>query len=375
MTDKSRSLEERLAALTGRRYAVLTSRATAALYLAFRALDRAGSRIVLPAILCPSPAYAALYAGYRLAFCDVEPETGNISVSALERLLADTPDVVAVLTTHLYGQPAKMAAICEVAERAGVTLIEDGAQALGATMPDGSPMGRYGICSVLSFGHTKIVDVGYGGALVSDDQGLVETIRRTDAKLATSGKDRARLSAEFRSEYYRIRAAAEIDPAANEEFLGFPGRYRSLYLDSFDEPRIAGLGKALDGLAANLDARRRKAAIYDEILATAALDPLRRDPGAAPWRYGVRVRGNEQKRVTKALRDAGFDSSNWYPSLHRWFEESRRQDESLLKNACTHEEAILNLWLDNETDEARVKACAEALADLVSGGIIARAMP
>ena len=86
MTDKSRSLEERLAALTGRRYAVLTSRATAALYLAFRALDRAGSRIVLPAILCPSPAYAALYAGYRLAFCDVEPETGNISVSALERL-------------------------------------------------------------------------------------------------------------------------------------------------------------------------------------------------------------------------------------------------------------------------------------------------
>lgn len=374
MTDETRDLEERLATLTGRRYAVLTSRATAALYMAFQALDRESGRIVLPAILCPSPAYAVLYAGYRPVFCDVEPETGNISVSALEKLLADTPDVVAVLATHLYGQPAQMTAICEVAERAGVAVIEDGAQALGATMPDGSPTGRYGICSVLSFGHTKIVDAGYGGALVSDDQDLVETVRRADAELATPGIDRARLAADFRSEYYRIRAAAETDPAANEEFLGFPRRYRSLYLDRFDESRTAGLGEALDGLTATLDARRRKAEIYDELLATAALDPLHRDPGAAPWRYGVRIREDEQKRVTEALREAGFDSSNWYPSLHRWFEDGRRQDELSLKNACTHEGTILNLWLDDATDEARVTACAEALADLASHGNIARAV-
>jgi len=289
-----------------------------------------------------------------------------MSAAALDILLAKTPDAVAVMPVHLYGQPADMETLCAVAERRDVPVIVDAAQALGAAMADGTPACRFGVCAVLSFGHTKIVDAGYGGALVTDDDEFAETIRAAEAGLAEPHTEHAEMASAYRDGYYQIRDAAAVDPGANERFLDFPTRYRSLFVDRFDPARSADILRALDRLDRTLVDRRHKAAIYDLELNATQISPLHRDGGGAPWRYNVHVSPNEQKHVTEGLRVAGFDASNWYPSLHRWFEAGRRQDEATLPRALAHERSIINLWLDDATDDARVTACARALADLVS---------
>lgn len=363
LKDAALALEARLAEITGRRYCVMTSRSTAALYLAFHTLAPHPGRIVFPAVLCPSPVYAALYAGHQPAFCDVDRKTGNMDPAALESLLAETPNVVAVMPTHLYGQPARMEEICAVAHAHDVAVVEDLAQALGATMPNGGETGCFGICSVLSFGHTKIIDAGYGGALVTDDKELAMNIRNAEAQLSEPTRDRGTLAATYSADYYRIRDAAVTDPRAHDEFLSFPARFRPLYLDRFDTARAAAINQALNGLKQTLEARRRKAAIYDQKL-TGVLDPLHRDPGSAPWRYSVYLPPGNQVTLTNALRDSGFDASNWYPSLHRWFKAGREQGEKSLGRALAHESSVLNLWLDDSTDDDRVSACAEKLVIL-----------
>jgi len=364
MTGPTHDLEARIAALTGRERAVLTSRATAGLYLCFGVLARQGGRIIFPAILCPSPAYAALYAGFEPLFCDVTPTTGNIDPDAFAAILKETPDVSAVVPTHLYGQPAEMERICEIAQHAGITVIEDIAQALGATMPDGKPVGGFGTFAVLSFGHTKIVDASYGGAIVTDDPDLADRLRAAEAKLPEPTENRASLATEYRNEYYQIQDAARTDRTAEAAFLDFPDRFRPLYLDRFDPGRAKDLAAALERLDASVAARRRKASIYDDAVTSAGLQPLHRGPGAAPWRYGIRLAAEEQIRITEGLRAEGFDASNWYPSIHRWFAAGRTPDAPDLSAAELHEKTILNLWLDDATDEARVVSTAECLIRL-----------
>jgi len=366
MTSNIQELEERLATMTRRKRCVLTSRATAALYLTFQALDRSNGRIIFPATLCPSPAYAALYAGHSPLFCDIDPQTGNMDPVALEALLANSRDVVAIVAAHLYGQPPDMAALCFAAEQHDIPVIEDIAQGLGATMPDGTPSGSSGNCAILSFGHTKIIDAGYGGALVTDDEQLADRLHAAECNLATPDPACTNLAASYSKNYYRIRDAAESNLHANDDFFDFPVRYRALYLDRFTPSRANEILQALDGLDKTLAARRRKAAIYDEILYSTSITALHRDKGAAPWRYNVHLPSGDQKRLTDELRNSGFDASNWYPSLHRSFEATRHQNEAELSQALKHEGAILNLWLDDMTNDDRVAACAHRLANLLT---------
>lgn len=355
-------IENRLAALTGRAHCVVTSRATSALFLAFRALAKDGGTIVFPAILCPSPAYAALYSGHRPIFCDIEPTTGNLCPIALNDLLARTPDVVAVMVAHLYGQPASMSAIRAVASQHNLPVIEDAAQALGASFEDGTPVGSAGNVGVLSFGRTKIVDAGQGGAIVTDDAQLADRLRANEQSLKPSDANATALAEDYRRSYYRARTLPRA--VADEEFLAFPERYRSLYLYRRNPGHNADLLRALDRLAYTKTIRRQKAAIYDEVLDGAPVTPLRRSDGAVPWRFGILVEPDRQASITNGLRAAGFDASNWYPSLHRWFESGRAQNPASLPNAIKHEDMIINLWLDDASDEERVTDCAHTVTRL-----------
>tara|TARA_Y100000588_G_scaffold392835_2_gene506264 strand:- start:9431 stop:10540 length:1110 start_codon:yes stop_codon:yes gene_type:complete len=367
MSNDIMQLEKKLADLTGRRECVLTSRATTALFLAFTGLGAARGNIIFPATLCPSPAYAAIYAGHKPIFCDVEPDTGNMSPTALKELLKVTSNVVAITAAHLYGQPSELGSICAIAAQHQIPVIEDVAQALGATMKDGTPAGNFGICSVLSFGYSKIIDVGYGGALVTDDLAFANSVRSMEKQLPTPSKQQSKLAQHYRSEYYRIRSAAALSSSRHSEFLNFPERFKPLFINRFVPFKIEATLEGLKSLGQNLAARHGKADLYDRQLADSGVVKLRRDAGAAPWRYCVLLPADEQTRITLHLRSANFDASNWYPSLHRWFGTEESQGQAQPNESLTHEDKILNLWLDHNVDEKKVLACGKELAQLLSG--------
>lgn len=363
---RQRELENRLAELCGRRFCILTGRAASALYLAFRSLPAGGRRIVLPAILCPAPANAALYAGFEPLFCDVSMTDANLSVTDLEKLLAEHDDIAGIMPAHLYGHPANMTSIEALARRHEVPVIEDAAQAFGGTH-EGRPLGSFGDMSVISFGHTKIIDIGHGGAVLTNDETLAMRLREAATALPAPAPAHDAMALDARATYYRLKAKADQEPRLNALFLPLPEIYRDLYLIGFDPTRTEDLMHALDGLETAVDARRRKAAIYREALADADGMFLEPRPGGVPWRFSFLLPEGQQSNVTDGLRAADFDASNWYPALPKWYEAGRRQESETFANADQIEHRILNLWLDSATDEHRIEANCRVLTELLCG--------
>ncbi len=168
--------EAEFARYLGCRHAVGLSSGTDALILALRALGvGAGDEVVVPAFGFVATAEAVVLAGATPVFADVAPETLTISPASVARVI--TPRTVAVIAVHLYGHPADTDALRRLIDPHGIALIEDAAQAHGATVSE-KPIGSLGTISCFSFYPTKNLGAwGDAGAVATDDEGLAERIR------------------------------------------------------------------------------------------------------------------------------------------------------------------------------------------------------
>jgi dTDP-4-amino-4,6-dideoxygalactose transaminase len=358
MNSPLHDLESRLAGLFGRRHCVAVGRGATALYLALRALGRPSGKVVLPAVVCPSPASVTLYAGLEPVFCDISLDDFNLDPASLVRVLDRHPDAVAVMPVHLYGQAAPMETITAIARARGLAVIEDAAQAVGGSC-QGRPLGSFGDISILSFGHTKTLDTGWGGAALTDDDGHAERMRAARDELPACPANLNELYAEYRRVYYALKPLAVANPRLDELFLPLPGLFRDMHLFTLDESRVAPIQAALDRLPALVAARRQHARLYREELAGTDLHLPREDAAAAPWRFSFLAGSDRAPALTAALRTAGIDASNWYPALHRWYAAGRRQDEALFPNARRLTREIVNLWVEPRLTAADIaRTCA-----------------
>lgn len=149
---------------------------TDALYLLFRAIGlKPGDEIITTPFTFFATAGAIVNAGGRPVFVDIDPVTYNIDAEQVEARIAD--QTRGILPVHLYGQCADMDPLFEIAERQGLYLIEDGAQAVGAKYGD-EPACSIGHAAALSFYPTKnLGGAGEGGMVVVNDMSLGDTVR------------------------------------------------------------------------------------------------------------------------------------------------------------------------------------------------------
>jgi dTDP-4-amino-4,6-dideoxygalactose transaminase len=170
-----RRVEERLAGLLGARRILLTTSCTHALELALLALGIGhGQEVICPSFTFVSTANAILRVGARPVFADIEDRTLGLDPEDLERRLS--PRTAAVLPVHYAGVAPDMDAILGLARAHGLRVVEDAAQALGASFR-GKALGTLGDAGCLSFHETKNITCGEGGALVLDD---AETAARAE---------------------------------------------------------------------------------------------------------------------------------------------------------------------------------------------------
>ena len=173
---EARALEAEFAATVGARFCLATNSGTAALHIALAAAGvGAGDEVIVPALSFVATAQAVLHAGATPVFADVDPATYTIDPADAARRV--TPRTRAIVPVHLHGLPADMDAINALARRSGLTVIEDAAQAHGATYK-GRAAGTLAAMAAFSLNSTKNLPAGEGGLFVTDDEALFERAAR-----------------------------------------------------------------------------------------------------------------------------------------------------------------------------------------------------
>jgi len=171
MTTAGANIEEIEAVIAqkiGCKYAVALSSATAALHLSVKLAGvKRGDRVFCSDMTFAATANPISYEGATQIYIDTERETWNMDPEALERAFELYPDVKTVMVANLYGVPAKLDEICEIARRNGAIVIEDAAESLGARY-NGMQTGLLGDIGVISFNGNKIITGSSGGMLLTN---------------------------------------------------------------------------------------------------------------------------------------------------------------------------------------------------------------
>lgn len=159
----------------GSRHAVATCNGTAALHLALLVLGIGpGDEVIVPSLTFIATANAVTYTGAKPVFVDSEPGTWNIDPGLIAQAI--TPRTKAIIPVHLYGHPADMDPILEIARVYKLAVIEDAAEAHGAEYK-GKKVGSIGDIGIFSFYGNKIITTGEGGMLVTDSFKIAQQVK------------------------------------------------------------------------------------------------------------------------------------------------------------------------------------------------------
>ncbi len=232
------AFEEEFCQLTGAGYAAAVTSGTAAIHLALRLLNvERGDEIFCSTLTFIASANPIIYQGAKPVFIDSDRTSWNMNPDLLQEALQKRANIgklpKAVMLVHLYGQCADIDPIVKICQKYNVPLIEDAAEALGASYKGRCP-GTFGTIGIYSFNGNKIITTSGGGMLVSDDKELVEKARF----LATQARDPA--------------------PHYQHSEIGYNYRLSNI---------LAGVGRGqLQVLSERVEARRRNFEIYEKAL-------------------------------------------------------------------------------------------------------------
>lgn len=289
------AFEREFAAKVGSRHAVAVSSGTAALHLALRGVGVGpGDEVLCASMTFVASATPITFLGAKPVFIDSETTSWNMDpvlvAETIERKAKAGRAPRAVVLVHLYGQSADIDPVVVACERHGVALVEDAAEALGATYKGKAP-GGFGRVGIHSFNGNKIITTSGGGMLVTDDEALARASRH----LATQARDAA--------------------PHYEHTTLGYNYRLSNV---------CAGIGRGqLEGLDTKVARRRAHFAAY--------ADAFRDLPGVtmqpeAPWGSSThwltcltidpQIAGTNRERVRLALEAADIESRPLWKPMH-----------------------------------------------------------
>ncbi|MBN2432605.1 MAG: aminotransferase class I/II-fold pyridoxal phosphate-dependent enzyme [Acidobacteria bacterium] len=322
--------EREFAAYIGRQFAVAVPSGRMALLLCLRMLElREGDGIIVPAFTVPEVVTMIRVLGLTPQFADVDPETCNLTAEAVEARI--TTATRAVLLTHLFGKPTQVAEILAVAAANGLTVIEDAAQACGASYR-GVRTGNFGRLATFSFGLVKNLNTLGGGMIVTDDPALAQGLRRELAEFPPAPRRTVLKNLLFcvllrlatQPVVYSLavhpllrlldRAGAmdRVDRAFDEKEIGMteiPPAYRRKFTNL-----QAALGCAMLADLDRLNDRRRRFA--ESVLAGLSDLPGLRLPARAgdarEIHLNLLVRTGQRGEILRRLRRAGVDTTRGY---------------------------------------------------------------
>lgn len=284
------AFERNFAEVLGTKFAIGVCNGTAALHLALSALGiGAGDEVIVPDFCMMSPVLAVMYCGAVPVPVEID-ETWNIDPSLIEEKINDKTR--AVLVVHNYGHPAEMEQISEIARRRGLYLVEDVAEALGATV-GGRKAGTFGDIACFSFYANKVITTGEGGMVITSDERL-NARARWKRDLCFGADDETRyVHSEIGFNYRLTNMQAAVGVAQ---------------LEHFDEA-VAGKIEV---------ARQYNAALAD--IPGLTLPPEAPWAKNVYWVYGIVVEpefGMSRAALQSSLRERGVETRRFFTPVHQ----------------------------------------------------------
>jgi perosamine synthetase len=288
---KVREFEEAVAEFSGTAHAVAVSSGTAALHAAAFALGIGpGDEVIVPPMTFAASSNCILYLGGKPVFVDVEPDTLNIDPQKIEAAITDKTK--AIVAVDFAGQPCDHDAIRTIAERHGISVIQDASHSLGAAYK-GRPVGSQNELTTFSFHPVKPITTGEGGMIVTDNEDYAEAMRR----FRNHG-----ISADYRQRAEKGTWHYEMTD------LGYNYRISDIQC-------ALGLSQ-LRKLPVWIQRRQEIAYRYDEAFGELPIEPLATRPENSHAYHIYVVRFQERARVFTALRDEGIGVNVHYIPVH-----------------------------------------------------------
>lgn len=295
---------------------VLCGSGSLALELALRACRVGpGDEVVIPTFCCSAVVPPILAVGATPVLADVGIEL-NLSADTVVPVL--TQKTRAIVVPHLFGNPAEIAAIVELASKRNIRVIDDAAQALGATI-DERPVGSFGDLGILSFGREKICFGLGGGALVFPGEPLAGTHLPQLLRPSLGPAMTKLLSTVFWNRWRRWTAGLGKIAARRLDPDSAPERYRHELMANMNAAVALSLIATLDE---NIAARRQRVSAYQTLLGgDARLQLVAHRPGSACLSQVVRVlpgkhEADPASRIISAFGNAGYEIQGSYVPIH-----------------------------------------------------------
>jgi dTDP-4-amino-4,6-dideoxygalactose transaminase len=353
------ALEDRLSGELGYAHAVLFGRARSALAALIEIMDPGPTfEILIPTNVCTALLTAVSWSNARVRLVPIDRTTGLVPDARLAEAIRNAPGRGLAIATQLYGFRQQHPTTIAVARERGWYVVENDTLLTGAKSV-GNGLSPFADAMLASFGYTKTLDVGGGGAILMNDPALAAELRycASNYPMLDEGAENAELAAmlERRKLLAQANANERLQRRVPRESaalkFGFPARLANPLNDRFAQ-------------IAEIAARRRERAarwysslqpLGDALLQIGLDQPL-------PWRL-IRRAPLARDAIVSALREAGFDAGTNYPPLF---------DEFPAELSCfKHDDAsawgaqVINLWVTDNYDDPRIDAAASVMAHVL----------
>ncbi|MDD7385346.1 MAG: DegT/DnrJ/EryC1/StrS family aminotransferase [Actinomycetaceae bacterium] len=291
-----------------------------------------GDEVIVPSFTFAATANSVALTGATPVFVDIEPDYFCVDPAAVEAAITDKTK--GILPVHLYGHPANMTALAQIAEKHGVMLFEDAAQAHGATW-NGQPVGTFGVFGAFSLYPTKNMTSGEGGMITSE----------TD--------EHARLSRLYRNQ--------GMEKQYENEVIGYNLRMTNIH---------AAIGRVqLTKIDGWMQARKAHAAYFDENLEGVTVPPVAPEASHVYHQYTIRV-PEDRDGFQKALKEEyNIGSGVYYPIPNHQLPSLRHFAEGLdLPVTRKASEEVLSLPVHPSLDQEDLDRIVTAVNALAKAG-------
>jgi dTDP-4-amino-4,6-dideoxygalactose transaminase len=311
-------LQKKFPRLFPQKQLYFTGNGTSAIFLYLKAASISGKQIICPSNICYSVVFAIIESGNTPLFCDVDPYSGNITLTDLQSVVDHHHDIGAAVLPYMYANAIQdLPLIVQYCKEKEIRVIEDLAAALGAEYREYQP-GTLGDAAIYSFGQNKHIDLGNGGLLGVNtmDKLSIETLEpfHEKASLVQQRFERAYKKVLYSTSYLeRLESLQEL---ARNSASSYIGGFIS------DSDYVTLLVKRLHEILSEKKYRCELVSYIDAniLFASALIQPYTFAAGSNIWRYNFLVNNQSFKDdLISNLLEAKIPVSIWYPPINKLF--------------------------------------------------------